>query len=442
MAAPPATRRRFLLLGSLGLLLLLGVLLFVFRGVLTPGPQADLPAVDLTGVDPAIRTAVEKAQNQVRQSPRSAAAWGRLGMVLTSHVFGEQALACFVQAERLEPRNPRWPYHQGLIQLASDPPASLPQIRRAVELNGDRADGPRLRLAELYLRLGEDEKAREQFRILLERDPRHARARLGMARLHFQAGDLDECRVHLADALDHPLTRKSALALSAAVHQRAGDARAAKQDLAQALDLPDDLEWPDDFVAEAARFKVGEAVRLQAAGRLLDQEHGAEAVALLQALVRDYPQSARGWALLGWAELKRNRLAEAEAALQNALSLNPRGAESRVHLGVVRHQAKDRRAAVALFRQALADKPDCLPAHFNLGLTLEEEGDHTAAITAFEDALRCQPLHAAAHAHLGELLLRQKRTAEAVTHLQQALDLRPDDANARRLLEEAQTKRD
>src|SRR5262249_21318644 len=152
-----------------------------------------------------------------------------------------------------------------------------------------RADGPRLRLAELYLRLGEDEKAREQFQILLKRDPRHARAHLGMARLHLQAGELDECRAHLADALDHPLTRKSALALSAAVHQQAGDARAAKQDLAQALDLPDEPEWPDEFVAEAAQFKVGEAVRLQAAGRLLDQDQAAEAVAMLQALVRDYP---------------------------------------------------------------------------------------------------------------------------------------------------------
>src|SRR5437762_728489 len=69
------------------------------------------PMVDLTGVDPAVCRAVEAARTAVLQSPKSADAWGKLGMVLMCHGLPvEASKACLVQAERLDPRQPRWPY--------------------------------------------------------------------------------------------------------------------------------------------------------------------------------------------------------------------------------------------------------------------------------------------------------------------------------------------
>src|SRR5262249_23031503 len=140
---------------------------------------------------------------EVKRAPRSAEAWGRLGMVFSSHIFADEALVCFAEAERLQPKDPRWPYHQALIRLADDPPAAVPKLRQAVGLCREEVDGPRLRLAELYQALGRPDEAREQFEILVREDPRHARAHLGLARLDLQAGRLAPSREHAEHALSN-----------------------------------------------------------------------------------------------------------------------------------------------------------------------------------------------------------------------------------------------
>jgi tetratricopeptide (TPR) repeat protein len=407
-----------------------------FRGKAGPDP----PAPDLSGVDGEVRAAIEGAREEVKRSPRSARAWGRLGMVLTSHIFGTEALACFTRAEQLEPANPRWPYHQGLIHLAHDPPAGVPKIRRAVDLCADATDGPRLRLAELYLALGQTDEAREQFQVLVRFRPRHPRAHLGLARLEVQAGRLAAARAHLDHALGHHLTRKPALALSAELYQRQGDDEAARRERARTVDLPDAPEWPDEYVEEAARLKVGESARLRLAGQLLDRKRTAEAVGVLHEAVQKYPRSAQGWTLLGWALLEQRELSAADQALQTALELDPGLARAWMYRGTIRVLQKDRRAAIACYRKAVECQPSYLHAHVNLGLCLQEEGEREAAIAAFRNALRCQPLSAPAHAHLGALLLQQGQRQDAVFHLRQAVALNPDDRRARQLLAETQRR--
>src|SRR5439155_10747877 len=102
-----------------------------------PRPQdAAARAVDLAGVDPEVAAAITAAQNAVARNPRSAASWGRLGMVLQAHQFRSEATASFAQAERLDPTDPRWPYHQALELLISAPDAGLARLERAVELGG------------------------------------------------------------------------------------------------------------------------------------------------------------------------------------------------------------------------------------------------------------------------------------------------------------------
>src|SRR5947209_2071851 len=95
------------------------------------------PEVSLTSVDAAVVAAVEVAREKVRDSPRSADAWGLLGMVLVANDFRAPALVCLAEAERFAPQEPRWPYYQGVALYLGDPDAALPKLRRAVELRGD-----------------------------------------------------------------------------------------------------------------------------------------------------------------------------------------------------------------------------------------------------------------------------------------------------------------
>ncbi len=193
-APTPRLSRRRVALAALGLLLAAGVAIRVFWWPTIIDP----PTVDLSAADPAVRRLIEERLSEVRKQRTSADAWGALGMALYYNRFIEEGMSCFAQAERLDPTNPRWPHHQGIAYLASDPAAALPKFQRATELGGDANPASRLRLAELYLRLGRFDDARAQFEILLEKaGANHPRAHLGLARLDFLAGNLVQSRKHL-----------------------------------------------------------------------------------------------------------------------------------------------------------------------------------------------------------------------------------------------------
>jgi len=138
-----------------------------------------------------VAAVVEQGRAQVQQSPHSAEAWGKLGMVLLVHQFQPQAAICFDQAEKLDPREPRWPYFQALeALLRTDLQAARGKLERAVSLCGDEWDGPRLSLAEVLLGLEDFDEAQRHFSLLIEKNPRHARAHLGLARVAVKRGNL------------------------------------------------------------------------------------------------------------------------------------------------------------------------------------------------------------------------------------------------------------
>src|SRR5207245_10323575 len=125
-------------------------------------------------------------------APRSAKSWGRLGKVLLAHEFSDEARACFAQAEALDPREPRWSYHQGTILSQGEPDAAIPKLQRAVEGCGNDPDAPRLRLAEILLSQGHPGDAKAQCERVLRRDPAHAHAHVALARLAYQRGNLEQ----------------------------------------------------------------------------------------------------------------------------------------------------------------------------------------------------------------------------------------------------------
>lgn len=189
----PPRRRRWdrsgWLFAAAAVLLLLMLGGHLYQRFSRPAPPP--PDIDLDGVDPAVAAAVEQVRARVQQSPHSAEAWGKAGMVLMVHQFQPQAAFCFDQAERLDPREPRWPYFQALeALLKTDLQAARGKLERAVALCGDEFDGPQLVLAEVLLGLEDFDEARRHFSLLLEKNPRHARAHLGLARVALERGDL------------------------------------------------------------------------------------------------------------------------------------------------------------------------------------------------------------------------------------------------------------
>src|SRR5262249_9776047 len=126
---------------------------------------ATLPEVALAGADPEVVALVRSTEKAVRQSPRSARSWGRLGMALLANKFEEEAVAALARAEAIDPAGAGWPYFRGVALVGRDPDEALPCFRRAVTVcRDDRRAAAHLRLAETLAANGHDEEAEAEFR--------------------------------------------------------------------------------------------------------------------------------------------------------------------------------------------------------------------------------------------------------------------------------------
>ena len=180
---PQVTARRaawrfrcFAVLATVLLVTGIGISVYWLRS----SPASPPPLVDLTETDPAVAAVVKTARERVLAAPRSGQAWGHLGKVLLANEYYREAQVCLARAERLDPRNPRWPYFQAGINPANNPEA-VAKLRRTIELCGDEPLTPQLRLAETLLAEGQVEEASKLFDRILSLSPGNPWAELGLA---------------------------------------------------------------------------------------------------------------------------------------------------------------------------------------------------------------------------------------------------------------------
>jgi tetratricopeptide (TPR) repeat protein len=397
------------------------------------------PEVDSEDLESAVREIIEVARNRVLKQPSSGQAWGVLGEVFLGNEMDEEARACFVQAERLDPSNPRWPYyHGGTLLNQGDREGALPYLGRALERCKDQ-DGtaPRLRLGETLLHLGRLDEAEQHFRKVLTVQPEDVRAQFNLGLLAMSRQDWKTARTHLLRCLDHPSTRQKSRIQLALVSQRLGDSAKADAFRQQAEQLARDLEWVDPFIANISRWAVRkrtlyrQAENLEAAGRF------AEAAAVLQPMIEKYPDDYLPHLTLGRVLGQTEDLARAKQALRTARRLAPDKVQGHHYLSLVlfkegellsQQKFADPRQVRKLFeesadlaRQALAIKGDYGVAHMALGRSLNRLGNRTAAIASLRQAVRCNPEHGELHFYLGEALADDGQVVEARTRLEQAL---------------------
>lgn len=391
------------------------------------------PVVDLEGADPAVVAVIEKARLEILKSPNSASAWGKLGCLLNAFNHRSESLTCLVQAERLDPNQPRWPYYQGILLLLDNPPEAIPKLRRAAELCSDTNIAPQLRLSETLLILGQLDEAEEGFHWVRKRDPKNGRTALGLGRIALQRRQWPQARALLEAAATDRSSAKEATYTLAELHKQTGHRDLADQLCQRVGRLPADERWHDSFVEELHRLHVGKRIRLMQANRLFEQRRAREALAQFHELVREYPEAPEVWFALGQALHWTGAYPAAEQAMGRAVELMPGYAEAHNYLGAARlRQGKLAEAEPAL-RKAIDLKPDFAIAYVNLGRCLQKRKDCSAAITAYRDAIRCKPDFAVAYVELAELLHQNKCHAEALDRVGQALQINPADERAKQL---------
>jgi tetratricopeptide (TPR) repeat protein len=373
----------------------------VWQGRRPRPPEPPIP--DLTDADPEVVEAITEARRGMEQDPFSGPAWGRLGMVLRAHEFSVPANFAFTQAERLDPRQPRWPYLQGLTLVQADPSAGIDCLERAVELCGESYLVPRLRLAEALLDAGRMDEAEKHINASAALEANNPRVHLDLGRLAVLRQDWRKALEHLTACVQDEHARRKALMLRSVAYRGLGERKFAEDDESQAVKLDGDLAWPDPFADEVSRLQRGLTARLQTAESLRRAGRLEEAIQILEDTGRKYPLSAQPWLSLAdlWQGL--GHFDRAELAAQQAAGADPELALAWQALGSL--QALNRRLheAADSFRRAISLKPDYTKAHFNLACCLAQLGDPAAAAEECRIALRCRPDYAPARAALQEI---------------------------------------
>ena len=427
-------RTRLVIAAALACLLLaawMGRTLWLQRRTFQP------PVISTAGLDRASAELITETENEIRRSPKSGVAWGKLGMILQSVDFNSEARNCFATAERLEPGNPCWPYLRGLL-MPEEPEAALAAMQRAVELCHDEPDAPRLRLAQLLAQSGRFDEAERHYQELLRKRPDHPAAHLGLSKISNARGRFQESANSLRAALEDSRTAKTAYLLLSSVQKRLGNEPAAETAARIAASLPPDEQWPDPYLQDASRYKVGEHAWVDRAVQLLKQDRVGEASPLIDRIIKEYPGSAEGWLLLGRLRYQQRDCGGAEQAIRTHLRLNPRSASGYLQLGMALLCQERYSDSAASFQKAVELKPDLGPAYYNLGFVRAKEGKLIEAIESFRQAIRYNPDFAESYITLADLLRQTGHKEEARAELKRALELNPSDRRAERLLERLQ----
>jgi tetratricopeptide (TPR) repeat protein len=390
------------------------------------GKSLQPPELDLTDVDHAIVAAIREAETAVRAEPDSAAAWGKLGMVLLAHEFDEPAAECLARAATLDPKEPRWPYFQGLSHVRHNPAAAVPLVARAADLCGNDPLAPRLRLFELYFELDRVNEIEPELRKFLDERPENTRAHLVMARIELRRGKLDECLRELKLAESHRAAQKPAHELRAEVYNRQGRTQDAEAERRLAAGLPSS-RWPDPFHDEIGQLRTGLKVALTRADRLFVAGKPLESIAVIEQALVHYPQSDWAWIILARAQIRLRRLDQAEASLKRALAITPDSADALFRMGVVYSLTGRTKEAATWFGKVLDQKPDHPVAWYNLGHGALQLKKPAQAIEYFRKAISCQADYYDAHIALGDLLAKEGQPNEARKVFTQALKFRPED---------------
>jgi tetratricopeptide (TPR) repeat protein len=399
------------------------------------------PDLVFEGTEPDLHRAVQRARDAVLKEPRSARAWGALGDVFTANELEAEGAACYAQAERLDPSDPRWPYHQAgaLLNLGQREEAVV-FFRRAVDRAAARKDttpAPRLFLGETLLTLGQVEEAEGYFRQVLAQDKDEPRANYDMGLLCVARQDWPAARTHLLRCLSSPQTRQKGRMQLSIVLLRLGEAAEADKYRQQAARMPKDGSWVDPYVGQylskavKKRARYRKAEYLEAAGKTRD------AVEEWAMLVREFPDDDVVLTYFGKITGQTGQYAESEQALRKARQIAPEKMLPHYYLALVLYMQAEQqlrkggdrawalrrlREAVDLSRQALALKPDYGVAHMTLALCLKLLGKPDEAIAELRQAVQCSPEHAELHFRLGEILAEGGREpAEARARLEQAV---------------------
>jgi len=167
-------------------------------------------------------------------------------------------------------------------------------------------------------------------------------------------------------------------------------------------------------------------LRLASARQALRQGDSLKALSLLEAFLREQPETVEARVLLGEAYAQAGRLDEAEAAYREALRRAPADRSARLGLSMALYRSGRLSEAAAELQAILAQDPREARASYLLGAVQLQQGRLEEATQAFEAALRWQGNFPEAYVGRGAARFLRGDLAGAEADLRRALALAPE----------------
>jgi tetratricopeptide (TPR) repeat protein len=169
-------------------------------------------------------------------------------------------------------------------------------------------------------------------------------------------------------------------------------------------------------VVGIATFLIEEAQNINFAmpvNLIKDKISVRKVIALKDAEIKDYKETAEYWVTLGLAYYDLGMHREAIDSFKQAIWIEPDLAKAHYYLGAAYSKSGMDKEAIESSKQAIRIKPDVAEAHYGLGMAYFWSGRLHDAIEAFKQAIRIKPDFAMAYYLLGltYLLLNDRGSA-------------------------------
>ena len=318
-----------------------------------------------------------------------------------------EAISCFQIAIAMEPEN--WSLLDDEVEAlvaGGCVREAIDRLHRLIELQPSFPD-LRVRLADLYSQVGDDDAAMDSLRRALELQPDYLEALIKTGTQHLAGGRWEQAAETLGEACElNDQSLQTYVGLGVA-QLAAGQAEEAVESFELAAAMEPNSEM---LLSEMARLQLKAAV---ADEYLHNFEHGSPTPIAEIELDNDD-------LLLKQIERHQQEVAD-----------RPGRSDVHYRYGVLLRSQGRLAEALEQFEQALGICPTYVDAVIKLGITQQEMGRTDEAIATFKKVLNVEPEYIDIHYRLGVLYTDRRLFDQAVRHMSEAVDGEPNNERLR-----------
>jgi predicted Zn-dependent protease len=404
--------------------------LLVFAGsLLAAAAIKPLPQPDLSKLPEEARQVLTETRRQFEEARPSlvglylAEGYARMGAIYARYGQLDAARVALENAAAVEPADGRFPYLLGVFSAqAGQLPRARDELKLALSLD-DNYLPIRYRLATVQLALGDLAGARATI------EPT-ATARTDLAPAAALLGEIALREKRWQDAERWYAQALKADPAATALHARRAEALAGlgrKADAEAARRLAGDASpgYPDPLVdgiyAPAPELPTDQALRLAGEGK------HAEAIALLEATLKQLPDNADVLAAYARVEADRGDLAAANRRADAALKAAPQSAEALLAKGMVLEMEGKDADARSRYEAAVRADLKLAPARLALGNAYMRAGQWAPAAEQYRQLAALENGAGTADGRLAAALAQAGRCGDALKEVNTTLVARPRD---------------